>query len=67
MVPNKDGMHFYGTSMGSLASFLASMTNEGRPVQDKTELTGQYDFTFKALGQGNPADGWRRYGDSSCN
>src|ERR1017187_10145714 len=50
-VRNKDGMHFYGTSMAALASFLSSLANQGHPVQDKTGLTGQYDLTFSA-----PAD-----------
>jgi len=45
MVLNKDGMHFYGASMASLASILSEMANQG-PVQDKTGLTGLYDFTF---------------------
>jgi uncharacterized protein (TIGR03435 family) len=45
MVLNKDGIHIYGASMASLASILSSMANQG-PVQDKTGLTGLYDFTF---------------------
>jgi uncharacterized protein (TIGR03435 family) len=45
MVLNKDGIHFYGASMASLASILSVMANQG-PVQDKTGLTGLYDFTF---------------------
>ncbi len=47
LVSSSSGISFYGTSMGSLASLLSSLTNEGRPVQDKTGLAGQYDFTFK--------------------
>ncbi len=45
MVLNKEGIHFYGASMASLASIVSSMANQG-PVQDKTGLTGLYDFTF---------------------
>jgi uncharacterized protein (TIGR03435 family) len=45
MVLNKEGIHFYGASMGSLASIVSSLANQG-PVQDKTGLTGLYDFTF---------------------
>ena len=49
MVLNKDGMHFYGASMASLASILSVMANQG-PVQDKTGLTDLYDFTFSPPG-----------------
>ena len=52
VVSNKDAIHFYGTSMASLSSFLSSLANRGHPVQDKTGLTGLYDFTFSA----SPAD-----------
>jgi uncharacterized protein (TIGR03435 family) len=45
MVLNKEGIHFYGASMASLASIVSSLANQG-PVQDKTGLTGLYDFTF---------------------
>jgi uncharacterized protein (TIGR03435 family) len=48
MVPGgEDGMKFYDTSMASLASFLSSMANGGRPIQDKTGLAGRYDITLK--------------------
>ena len=48
MVPGgTDGMKFYNTSMASLASFLSSMANGGRPVQDKTGLAARYDITLK--------------------
>ena len=43
----EDGMSFYDTSMASFASLLSSWANGGRPVQDKTGLTGKYDFTLK--------------------
>jgi uncharacterized protein (TIGR03435 family) len=44
-------MSFYGTSMASLASLLSNILsnmghNEGT-VQDKTGLTGRYDFVVK--------------------
>jgi uncharacterized protein (TIGR03435 family) len=37
--------NFYGISLASLASWLSS--SAGRPVQDKTGLTGSYDITLK--------------------
>ncbi|MGA8708577.1 MAG: TIGR03435 family protein, partial [Steroidobacteraceae bacterium] len=37
LVPSAAGLSFYGASMASFASFLS---NAGRPVQDKTGLTG---------------------------
>ena len=43
----EDGMSFYDTSMASFASFLSSFANQGYPVQDKTGLTGRYDFALK--------------------
>ena len=46
MVPGKDGMTFYGATMASFASILSSMANGGRPVQDKTGLTGKYDLVL---------------------
>jgi uncharacterized protein (TIGR03435 family) len=52
----EDGMSFYDTSMASFASLLSSWANGGRPVQDKTGLTGRYDFTLKSGTQGWPAD-----------
>ena len=32
--------------MAAFASFLSTMANHGRPVQDKTGLIGLYDFAF---------------------
>jgi uncharacterized protein (TIGR03435 family) len=49
-------MSFYDTSMASFASLLSSWANGGRPVQDKTGLTGKYDFTLKFGSQGESAD-----------
>lgn len=44
-------MSFYGTSMASLASFLSNilsgMGHHEGTVQDKTGLTGRYDFVVK--------------------
>jgi uncharacterized protein (TIGR03435 family) len=36
--------HFYGAPMTLLASFLTNMNLGGRPVEDRTGLTGRYDF-----------------------
>ncbi|HEY4379812.1 MAG TPA: TIGR03435 family protein [Acidobacteriaceae bacterium] len=48
MVPSQNGgMSMYGTSMGMLATLLSSMGRVGRPVQDKTGLTGKYDITIQ--------------------
>ena len=33
--------------MASFASIMSSWGNGGRPVQDKTGLTGKYDITLK--------------------
>jgi uncharacterized protein (TIGR03435 family) len=52
----EDGMSLYDISMASFASFLSSQANEGRPVQDKTGLSGRYDITFKSAKRGEPAD-----------
>ncbi len=52
----EDGMSFYDTSMASFASLLSSLANEGRPVQDKTGLTGRYDITLKFAKRGEQAD-----------
>jgi uncharacterized protein (TIGR03435 family) len=40
-------MSFYGATMASFASMMASSGNGGRPIQDKTGLTGKYDITLK--------------------
>jgi len=43
----KDGLTAQGYSMGSLANMLSQpFTGVGRPVVDKTGLTGIYDFTL---------------------
>jgi len=40
-------MSFYGATMASFASMISSWGNGGRPIQDKTGLTGKYDITLK--------------------
>jgi uncharacterized protein (TIGR03435 family) len=51
LVLGEDGVHLYGTPMTSLASFLSAFLSMsggvGRPIQDKTGLTGRYDVTLK--------------------
>jgi len=44
----KDGMTLYAASMESVATLLSGMGRMGsaRPIQDKTGLTGLYDFVF---------------------
>jgi len=34
-------------TMGAFASFIGGMVNLGKPVVDKTELVGKYDFTLE--------------------
>ena len=48
MVQGRGGATLYGTSMASLATLLGSMggPSAGRPIQDKTGLTGRYDITI---------------------
>jgi uncharacterized protein (TIGR03435 family) len=65
MDDKSESMSFYGASMASLASFLSNIvSNLGRQegtVQDKTGLTGRYDFVIKfppiERGQGAEANG----------
>jgi len=41
-------LSFYSTTMASFASIMSSWGNGGgRPIQDKTGLTGKYDITLK--------------------
>jgi uncharacterized protein (TIGR03435 family) len=50
VVPANGALNLYGVSMASLASLLSSMGNMavvGRPIQDKTGLTGRYDLVLK--------------------
>jgi len=46
---NGSKLSFYGASMASFASIMSSWGNGGRPVQDKTGLTGKYDITLKLV------------------
>lgn len=45
VVENGGTLHFYGAPVNTLASVLSSAA--GRPVQDKTGLTGRYDFQLQ--------------------
>jgi uncharacterized protein (TIGR03435 family) len=54
LVPSASGMGFYGTSMASFASVIS---NAGRPVQDKTGLTGEYDIALNPPAPPGPAPG----------
>jgi uncharacterized protein (TIGR03435 family) len=40
-------LHFYGATMGELASFQSRFAQ--RPVHDMTGLTGRYDFTLQTM------------------
>lgn len=46
-------MHFYATSMGSLTPLLTNWV--GKPVQNKTGLTGRYDFRLQRPALGGEA------------
>jgi len=54
LVPSNGGqtLNFYGASMVALAQVLTNFA--GRPVQDKTGLTGKYDFTIDKSSVGAP-------------
>jgi uncharacterized protein (TIGR03435 family) len=59
LVQSRDGMEIHGATMGLLASVLSSMGGAGpmgggRPVQDKTGLTGKFDITMKRPEMGPP-------------
>jgi uncharacterized protein (TIGR03435 family) len=47
MAFSNGAMSFYGATMASFASMMSSFGNGGRPIQDKTGLTGKYDITLK--------------------
>jgi uncharacterized protein (TIGR03435 family) len=58
VVPSSDGgVSMYGTSMGMLATVLSSMGRLGRPIQDKTGLTGSYDVVIPRPDMGPPMTG----------
>ena len=62
LVPSATGLSFYGTSMASFASFLS---NAGRPVQDRTGLTGMYDITMKPPAPSGPTPGEQQDGPTA--
>jgi uncharacterized protein (TIGR03435 family) len=55
ILPENGGrtLHFYDASMATLAPILSTAT--ARPVQDKTGLTGRYDFLIPLPDNGRPA------------
>jgi uncharacterized protein (TIGR03435 family) len=56
MVPSKDGTNMYGASMASFVPYIAMRMNVGRPIQDKTGLTGKYDLVMKRPDMGSASD-----------
>ena len=61
-------MSFYGATMASFASTMSTWGNGGRPLQDKTGLTGEYDITLK-LGElmVGPQQGEQQNGPAAAN
>jgi uncharacterized protein (TIGR03435 family) len=62
LVQSRNGMQIHGATMGLLASLLSSMGggrpgSGGRPIQDKTGLTGKYDLTLTMPEMGPPPGG----------
>ena len=58
VVPTNDGsISMYRTSMGMLAALLSSLGRLGRPIQDKTGLTGLYDIVIPRPDIGPPMTG----------
>jgi uncharacterized protein (TIGR03435 family) len=55
--PANGTMSFYGATMASFASMMSSFGNGGRPIQDKTGLTGKYDIILKLGAYMGPAPG----------
>jgi uncharacterized protein (TIGR03435 family) len=47
VVPEGGLMQFYGAPMTLLASFLSNRNLDGPEIQDKTGLTGRYDFAVE--------------------
>jgi uncharacterized protein (TIGR03435 family) len=54
IVPSQDGMKLFAAPMASVATLMSSMGNAGRPVQDKTGLTGKYDIVVHRPDMGPP-------------
>jgi uncharacterized protein (TIGR03435 family) len=50
-------IHFYKVSMESFAWYISMFKNPGWPVQDKTGLTGMYDFVLQSQNMGSPPSG----------
>ncbi len=50
-------MKLYRANMGLLTTMLTSMASTGRPIQDKTGLTGKYDIVIQQPDMGPPAGG----------
>lgn len=46
-------LHFVGVTIEEFAVTLARMTKEDRPIQNKTALTGRYDFTLPWYDESN--------------
>ncbi|HUD23614.1 MAG TPA: TIGR03435 family protein [Acidobacteriaceae bacterium] len=61
-------MSFYGATMASFASIISGSGNGGRPIQDKTGLTDNYDITLK-LGEMmmGPQQGEQQGGPAAAN
>jgi uncharacterized protein (TIGR03435 family) len=57
LVPGNGTMNMYGVSMASVAALLGELLgNMGRPVQDRTGLTGRYDIVMKPTQGGGAGD-----------
>jgi uncharacterized protein (TIGR03435 family) len=63
---NSATMSFYGAPMASFASMMSTWGNGGRPIQDKTGLSGKYDITLK-IGDmmGGPQQGEQQNGPAA--
>lgn len=59
MAPGQNGMTLYAAPMSSLAFLLSTMgrMGTGRPIVDKTGLTGLYDITISMQGMAPPSGG----------
>jgi uncharacterized protein (TIGR03435 family) len=57
MAQSGNAMKMYGATMGILTTMLSSMGNLGRPIQDKTGLTGRYDIVIQPPDMGPPPGG----------
>lgn len=57
MAPVGNGMQMHGATMGTLTTLLSSIGRLGRPIQDKTGLTGRYDIVIQQPDMGPAAGG----------